>query len=1009
LEAASFYLTVTDTNGCSIDTGITITSPSQIKILLDFTDEQCANACDGTISSFVSGGTSGDGTYSYQWSTGATEKDLTNLCPNTYAVTVHDDNNCPAEDSVTINGPEPLAIHLVEKKDATCGDNNGKITIALSGGSGTPSVSWNNGNSTVNNDHLAAGNYCVTVTDTNHCEIDTCMSISNSEAPAIDTIITYNVSCHGKQDGALKLYIDSTGSSALPYSISWNTGDTLDTISNLAAANYSVTVTDSNHCVAIGNTIITEPDAFVLLADSNDATCNGTCNGTASVSVSGGTTPYTYHWDNGDTISHTDSLCAGIHSVTITDKNGCTAQRNISIEEPAPIIITLEALKNKSCYNVNDGSITISASGGSAPYYYSWPGVGETSPSIGGLDTGTYLVVVSGQNDTACKVDSSFSISGPQAIVVVTSSFPVTCNQDNGVAYIDSIIGGTPPYSWQWSPCSSQCDNDTLADIAEGIYQLQVTDSNHCTITIQDTVSHIDVVKIDSIETTDVLCYGSDDGTATVFSNNIAGPPYTYTWQMSTGDTSSSSDSIKTNLIASHDYIVTITDTNGCKDSKRFGIDEPNELYVQLDGPSSPICIGQSTALSASGSGGTPPYTYVWQHDTTLHSQLITVSPATTTTYRVQAKDANGCMSPIASITVIVYPPLSVVIANPDTICEGEQATLTAVAQGGNGGPYSYVWDNNSTTNPTTVVPLQTTSYSVTIQDQCGTPPTADTTNVIVYPLPRLLVIDNASGCEPLDVTFNPSVYAIDGTPSYEWFFYDQIGSGGASTDSVPTHTYLNSGIYDVDLTLTSVHGCKNDTTISNLVSVYPLPNASFTMDPQSAGVFDAEIQFFDNSEPDITRWYWSFGDTAYSMIQNPIHTYRNAGTFLVNLIVSTSHSCYDTASVYIRIKPEHTFYAPTAFSPGTGYSNNYWYPKGIGIDGKEYHFWIYDRWGQVIYDTEVMPSGTEKVIEEKGGWNGRYKNTGKVVPPDTYVWLVKLHDINGEAHEYSGTVTVVK
>ena len=271
------------------------------------------------------------------------------------------------------------------------------------------------------------------------------------------------------------------------------------------------------------------------------------------------------------------------------------------------------------------------------------------------------------------------------------------------------------------------------------------------------------------------------------------------------------------------------------------------------------------------------------------------------------------------------------------------------------------------------------------------------------------MVIDNASGCEPLDVTFNPSVYAIDGTPSYEWFFYDQIGSGGTSTDSTPTHTYLNSGIYDVALTLTSVHGCKNDTVISNLVSVYPLPNASFTMDPQAAGVFDAEIQFFDNSEPAIAQWYWAFGDSSYSMMQNPIHTYINSGIYEVTLVVGTKHYCYDTTSVLMRIKPEHTFYAPSAFSPGTGYSNNYWYPKGIGVDSTQFHMWIYDRWGQIIYESEVVPAGFGKVVETEGGWNGRYHNTGLPVPPDTYAWLVRLVDVNGERHQYSGTVTVVK
>jgi gliding motility-associated-like protein len=353
---------------------------------------------------------------------------------------------------------------------------------------------------------------------------------------------------------------------------------------------------------------------------------------------------------------------------------------------------------------------------------------------------------------------------------------------------------------------------------------------------------------------------------------------------------------------------------------------------------------------------------------------------------------------------------LNVSVTSPQNICEGEHATLTAVASGGNGGPYTYVW-NMGTGNPNVVSPETTTSYQVNVYDNCGTPTDSASTAVYVHRMPVLLTIDSAAGCEPLTVTFKPQIYydTSETMPTYEWMFYDQIGSGGSSNDTMPTHEYMNDGIYDVELILTSQYGCKSDTVVKELVTVYPVPNSTFTMDPQAAGVFDAEIQFFDNSEPDIAQWYWSFGDSSYSLMQNPIHTYEDAGTYEVQLIVGTSHQCYDTSSVLMRIKPEHTFYPPTAFSPGTGYSNNYWYPKGIGIDGKNYHLWIYDRWGQVIYETDVKPAGTESVVEVEGGWNGRYQNTGKPVPNDTYVWLVILKDVNGEEHHYSGTVTVVK
>ena len=150
-------------------------------------------------------------------------------------------------------------------------------------------------------------------------------------------------------------------------------------------------------------------------------------------------------------------------------------------------------------------------------------------------------------------------------------------------------------------------------------------------------------------------------------------------------------------------------------------------------------------------------------------------------------------------------------------------------------------------------------------------------------------------------------------------------------------------------------------------------------------------------------------GDGNFATVQDPMHTYTHPGVYEVQLVVNTANSCSDTVIGTVTIKQEQTFYAPTAFSPGSGFTNNYWYPKGIGIDPENYHLWIYDRWGQVVFETDKYPSGTEYRQEMEGGWNGRYNNTGKWVPPDVYTWLVILRDVNGEEHQYVGQLTIIK
>jgi len=131
--------------------------------------------------------------------------------------------------------------------------------------------------------------------------------------------------------------------------------------------------------------------------------------------------------------------------------------------------------------------------------------------------------------------------------------------------------------------------------------------------------------------------------------------------------------------------------------------------------------------------------------------------------------------------------------------------------------------------------------------------------------------------------------------------------------------------------------------------------------------------------------------------------------TFIVILVVIANNGCTDTVSQQFIVRPEHTFFAPTAFAPNTGVGNNFFYPKGVGFDPKNYHLYIFDRWGQTIFETTEYPEGTDDITEVEGGWNGKYKNTGDFVPIGTYTWLIKYKDVNGGFHEEVGPVTVIR
>ncbi|MFH2096533.1 MAG: PKD domain-containing protein, partial [Bacteroidota bacterium] len=381
---------------------------------------------------------------------------------------------------------------------------------------------------------------------------------------------------------------------------------------------------------------------------------------------------------------------------------------------------------------------------------------------------------------------------------------------------------------------------------------------------------------------------------------------------------------------------------------------------------------------------------------------------------QVSAVDANGCLSGQASILVSVYPPITV-IASPDAIiCSGDNTTLYAVASGGNGGPYTYSWLGAGMGSNITVSPLDTMMYIVQAMDNCGSPTDMDTVMVFVMEAPVLIEMPGSQqGCAPLLAHFEANATLSSGTTTYLWNFGDvSSGANNSSDDPVTNHYYENAGTYDVMLTLTAEPaGCSTTYTWPGMIDVNEVPEAEFYMSPEISSIFYADIDFFDQSVPgdEIVTWIWDFGDSHTATVKNPDHTYSTTGTFPVQLIVATMAGCADTVIHYVEIKEEHTFYAPTAFSPNSGLQNNYFYPKGIGIDPDEYHLYIYDRWGEVIFETDVYPEGTDKKHEVEGGWNGRYKNTGDYVKLGTYTWYVTLRDVNGQQHEYVGAVTVIR
>ena len=992
LCAGTYTVTVTDANGCSAFTTVTITEPNALIATISSVNVTCFGACNGSATAVYSGGT---GPYTFQWSPGfQTTPTITSICAGAQTLTVTDANGCITNTMATITEPTVLAVSTTTT-NSSCGVANGSACAAITGGVPPFSYLWNDPSiqTTICANGISAGVYNIAVTDGNGCVVNGTANVNDNSAPIVTIPVSSNVTCAGAANGSAQAAISG---GIIPYSIAWiPTGQTTAFISGLAGGIYSVTVTDSVGCIGTASIAINEPGPLVSgIISSSNVSCFLSCNGTATVGAGGGTLPYTYLWNDvgAQTTSAATGLCAQPYTVTVTDANGCTSVSTTTITSPAALTVTMTSTTNVTCNGGNDGAITIVGAGGTPGYTYSWtPAVGS-SPTVTGLVAGSYTVVITDAN--ACNATLVINVNQPSAILTATITNPSTCGQSNGFVSV-TPSGGTPGYTYLWDDPSAQTTAIAIGLFA-GTYNVVVTDNVGCTTTTPVVLGDVAGPTIGTINFVEPACYGTPLGSATVIPAGGT-PSYSYLWSDTAAQTTQIANGLVTGL-----YSVTVTDNNGCSVTGSVFITEPPPLQI-LVSPLDTICIGQNAIIYGAGYGGAPGYTYTWFPSSILGPGPNVVNPIVTTTYDVFATDANGCVSPIQTIMVEVNPPI-VVVATDVSVCEGSSVGISATAVGGNGGPYSFVWtpstglSNDSIYNPI-ANPLITTNYIVAVDDGCTIPSynAFDTATVTVNPLAvsSMVTLDTA-GCAAFTATFNG---ISDIGISYSWNFGD--GSPDQIGEPV-SHTYPIAGTYDVTLTVTTAFGCTSSITTNSFIDVYPSPTAAFSTSPLEVTQTAPEVTFTDMSSG-ATEWDWDFDSPngIYTdTLQNPMYSYSDTGTYIIQLVVTNAFGCTDTAYNEIYVIPEYAIYVPNAFTPNNNDGlNQTFLPMGVGIDPDNFEMLIFDRWGDVIF----------KTTDVNKGWDGRANNGDKVAQIDTYVWKITTKDGKGNDRQYIGHVTIVK
>ncbi len=420
LMAGNYTVIVTDANGCTSSSTITISEPLALTAIISTSNIFCYGEINGTATISPSGGTPA---YEYLWDNWQTSQFVNSLTVGNHSVTVTDANNCQSITSFSITQPSQLIVAPLQTNVLCFGESNGTATANPTGGTPNYTYLWNpTGQNTQTATNLSSGNYTVTITDENGCSATQTYIITQPQFLTSGILNYNNVLCYNGNSGSATV-IPNGGTPN--YSYLWSNSQSNATASNLQAGIYSVTVRDVNNCSTISTITITEPTAILAsITNVINPTCYGGNDGSIITSTSGGTPAYTYLWNSNpqQTTSNASSLYSGSYTLTITDANNCSQTIDTTLVSPLPIIVT----SFQGISTNNFGFIDLTVSNGVAPLTYLWS-TGATTQNIQDLNTGQYIVTITDAN--TCFFVDTFDINVPYLPLEIPNA--ITPNNDN--------------------------------------------------------------------------------------------------------------------------------------------------------------------------------------------------------------------------------------------------------------------------------------------------------------------------------------------------------------------------------------------------------------------------------------------------------------------------------------------------------------------------------------------------------------------------------------------------
>lgn len=797
VPAGSYTLTVTDANGCRAVSSPTVVA--QPTAALNASTGSQPAKCDGTpTGSATITATGGTGPYTYRWANNQTTNQLSNLAAGAYSFTVTDSKNCTFTGSVTVAQEQSVRITSIDPVNFDQNTTNGAVNIAITGGVGPYRYSWTGpSNFSATTEDIAnlgtAGQYCVTVTDNANCVATMCANI----VQRLKVNLTVTEACFGQNTGGVSL---QASGGVGPYTYRWSTNNvTTQNITNVAAGNYTVTVTDSQNTSVTGNALVPGLSQIAIARTVTDVNFPGGSNGAIALTVTGGKPGYTYRWSNNNSTANSlSALPVGEYCVTVTDLAGCTATGCFRVElVTAPLAVANNITDNK-CNGESAGIARLLVSGGVGPYVLAFNNGQPQNLNAGvfertNLAAGTYTYKVTDSRNTV--FDGSFTVKQPDPLAI--SSFAVRHDSEEpgctgSIAL--SITGGTPGYQVAWN---SPNVGFQIINLCEGNFIPSVIDANGCRKTFEP-IALTSFTLTAAI--TNTSCPDDKDGGINV--TLLGGSaPYRVAWLSARGDTISKSEDLVDVPAGAYRFVV--RENSGNRIERLYNVTTASRLSASIQILSNFNGFAVSCAEAKDGSaratgqnGGGTGYVYEWLQNNTLVVAAQTMNNAAAGLYTIRITDGLGCS--VEEDVELLAPnkiELDAFITNISCVGNRDGEIAVEVAGGLAGGKFTYIWTNARSTPRITGLPKGSYGLTVTDRNNC----TAAKIFEVREPVPvtvKLESINATEGCNGQVLA-----QAKGGQKPYTYRWNAPVTSGDSIVKS------LCPGDYFVQVT--DANGCK--------------------------------------------------------------------------------------------------------------------------------------------------------------------------------------------------------